>query len=79
MPKPTNIYEAKAKFSMLLKEVVETGRPVIISKNGKPYVDIVPHTERKDPLKQIPELSGAVYKGDPCEGVRDEDWPADLR
>ena len=79
MPKKMNIYEAKAHFSKLIAQVQETGEPVTICKNSKPVVDMVIHRPARDPVKSDPALRGAVYHGDPCEGVAEEDWPATAR
>ena len=74
-----SIYEAKAHLSRLIAEVQRTGKPVTICRNRKPVVDLVVHREPGDPLKQDPALKGAVYHGDPCAPVNEEDWPEDLR
>ena len=79
MSKTVNIYEAKAKLSQLIKEVEKKGDAVIICRNGKPVVDLVLHKENSDPLLRDPTLAGAYFTGDPCEGVSEEDWPADFR
>lgn len=41
-----NIHEAKSKLSQLV-DLAHSGEVVVIAKAGKPYVDIVPHRERK--------------------------------
>ena len=70
-----NSYEAKSKFSQLIREIVNTKGKIVICKNGKPVVDIVYHQSSEDPLEQDPGLKGAKYLSDPCEGVSVEDWP----
>lgn len=77
----TNVstYEAKAHLSRLIAQVERTGQPVTICKNRRPVVDIVPHRVARDPLKQDPRLAGAVYRGDPCAAVAEEDWPEAAR
>lgn len=41
-----NMHEAKSKLSQLA-EIAHSGQVVVIAKAGKPYVDLVPHRERK--------------------------------
>ena len=38
--------EFKAKCLSLMDEVERTGRPVVITKNGRPVADLVPHRPR---------------------------------
>ena len=41
-----NMHEAKSKLSQLA-DIAHSGGMVVIAKSGKPYVDLVPHKERK--------------------------------
>jgi len=41
-----NMHEAKSKLSQLA-ERAHAGETVVIAKAGKPYVDLVPHKQRK--------------------------------
>ena len=41
-----NMHEAKAQLSRL-GELACKGERVVIAKNGKPYLDLVPHQEEK--------------------------------
>ena len=41
-----NMHEAKTKLSKLA-DLANSGETVVIAKAGKPYVDIVPHKNRK--------------------------------
>ena len=41
-----NMHEAKSKLSQLA-DLAHSGEVVVIAKSGKPYVDLVPHKERK--------------------------------
>ena len=75
MTKKINIYEAKASFSKLINEVENQGNTIIICRNGKPVAKLISHKCIIDPLKQSPELKGAYFTADPCEGVSQEDWP----
>ena len=79
MPERINIYEAKAHFSKIVTKVQETGESITICKNGKPVVDVIQHRAVGDPLEPDAELLGAVYRGDPCAPVGEEDWPKELR
>ena len=74
-----NIYDAKAHLSKLIAQVERTGAAVTICRNHKPVVDLVIHREPADPLEPDPSLAGAVFHGDPCAPVADEDWPDELR
>jgi prevent-host-death family protein len=74
-----NIYDAKANLSRLIATVEKTGRPLSISRNGVPVVDLVPHRKVKDPLAQDPSLAGAVFVGDPATPADERMWPAKAR
>jgi prevent-host-death family protein len=43
--------EFKAKCLALMDEVARTGNPVVLTKNGKPVAELVPHRSRKQNLK----------------------------
>jgi len=45
-----NMHEAKSQLSKL-GEKVWSGETVVIAKAGKPYLDLVPHKERREPRK----------------------------
>ena len=47
MPKIVKASELKAKCLALIDEVAQTGDTLVITKKGKPLVDLVPHRERK--------------------------------
>lgn len=79
MAKRINIYEAKSKLSGLIAEVETSGKPIVICRNNVPVADLIPHSDSRDALAQDPELLGAVYVGDPCASLDEEDWPEDLR
>ena len=46
MSKTIKASEFKAKCLALMDEVERTGRPVVITKNGRPVADLVPHRPR---------------------------------
>lgn len=39
--------EFKAKCLAVMDEVASTGEPVVVTKNGKPVAEVVPHRRRK--------------------------------
>jgi len=47
MPRMIEASEFKAKCLALMDEVERTGRAVVITKNGKPVADLVPHRSKK--------------------------------
>ena len=51
-----NMHEAKAQLSRL-GELACKGERVVIAKNGKPYLDLVPHQEEK---RREPRKPGAL-------------------
>lgn len=51
MAKQVKASEFKAKCLALIDEVAATGRAVVVTKNGKPMADLVPHrTGEKSPF-----------------------------
>ena len=46
-PKTIKASDFKAKCLALLDEVARTGETIVITKNGKPVVDLVPHRAKK--------------------------------
>ena len=79
MNRRINIYDAKSKLSSLIAQVEASGEPVVICRNNVPIVDLVPHKDGRNVLSQDPELAGAVFVGDPCAPLDEEDWPGELR
>jgi len=45
--------EFKAKCLALMDQVARTGTPVIITKNGKPVAELVPHRPRRASIRGI--------------------------
>ena len=45
--------EFKAKCLALMDEVARTGTPLVITKNGKPVAELVPHRSGKKSLRGI--------------------------
>ncbi len=52
MTKQVKASEFKAKCLALIDEVAATGEPVIVTKNGKPMAELVPHkpAKKKNPF-----------------------------
>lgn len=52
MTKQVKASEFKAKCLALIDEVAATGQPVVVTKNGKPMADLVPHSppKKKNPF-----------------------------
>ena len=48
MTKQVNMHEAKSRLSEL-GELVWKGERVVIAKSGKPYLDLLPHKETREP------------------------------
>lgn len=55
----SNMHEAKSKLSQLA-DLAHAGEVVVIAKSGKPYVDLVPHRNRKvrEPGGYTVDMSG---------------------
>ena len=47
MTKQIKASEFKAKCLALIDEVATTGRPIVVTKNGKPMAELVPHHPRQ--------------------------------
>ena len=66
--------EFKAKCLKLMDEVAETGKPIVITKNGKPVAQLAPVTRK--PKTLFGALKGTVViKGD-IVGPVDAEWNA---
>lgn len=66
--------ECKAKFLSVIEEVARTGQPVVITKRGKPLVDLVPHREKRKDAFGV--LKGKIkIKGDIISPI-DVEWEA---
>ncbi len=58
--KQLNLREANQGFSRLVREVEETGERVLVLRNGKPAVEIVPSGEKRAMRKRAPEQERAI-------------------
>jgi prevent-host-death family protein len=72
MIRPVPAGEFKAKCLALLDEVAATGRPILVTKRGRPVARIVPVDDR-----DVPSLRGSiVHQGDVVSPVG-ERWDAE--
>jgi prevent-host-death family protein len=66
--------EFKAKCLALMDEVARTGTPLVITKNGKPVAELVPHRPRVRTARGI--LKGELFiTGDIISPI-DVEWDA---
>ena len=63
----TNISEAKASLSHLIKTVQETDKPIIIGKSGKPVAVLTAYKENNSPRKLGGSWEGKVKIKDPFD------------
>lgn len=65
----------KAKCLAILERVRKTGKPVLITKRGKPIAQINPPPRAEEPGSWIGSMKGTVtYMGDIVEPLPREDW-----
>ena len=57
-----SVAEVKARFSRVLRTLNETGRPVVITQNGKPAAVLITASEF-DTLSERDRFVGAVERG----------------
>ena len=58
--KQVTLREANQGFSRLVREVEETGEGVLVLRNGKPAVEIVPSREKRAARRLTPEQERAI-------------------
>jgi prevent-host-death family protein len=58
--KQLNLREANQGFSRLVREVEQTGERVLVLRNGKPAVEIVPSSEGRLVRKRTPAQERAI-------------------
>lgn len=67
--------EFKAKCLALMDEVASTGKPLLVTKNGKPVAELRPH--RPVSLERFAVWKGKVeIKGDIISPLDDIEWDA---
>jgi prevent-host-death family protein len=59
----------KAKCLSLLDEVAQTGRPLVVTKRGKPVAEVVP-------VQEAPSLMGSVVREADLVSPVGADWDA---
>jgi len=75
MSKIMKASEFKAKCLGVIDEVVETGKPVVVTKNGEPLVDLIPHKPAKKMKARGIWKSKIVITGDIISPI-DVEWNA---
>lgn len=74
MPRHIKASEFKAKCLALMDEVARTGVAVVITKNGKPVAELVPHRPRRQSARGI--LKNELFiEGDIISPI-DVEWDA---
>lgn len=68
----TNISEAKASLSHLIKTVQETDKPIIIGKSGKPVAVLTAYKENNSPRKLGGSWEGKVKINDAFDEIDEE-------
>jgi prevent-host-death family protein len=74
MSRTVKASEFKAKCLALMDEVASSGQPVIITKNGKPVADLVPHRPAKKNALGI--LKGELIITGDIMAPLDVEWDA---
>ncbi|MBX3175606.1 MAG: type II toxin-antitoxin system Phd/YefM family antitoxin [Gemmatimonadaceae bacterium] len=78
MSKEYSLYEAKAKFSELVRRVREGGEPVTITVHGKPAVEIRPVSEATD-TRSVEEVFADLEARGEAHLVGGRPWTGALR
>jgi prevent-host-death family protein len=68
----TNISEAKASLSHLIKTVQETDKPIIIGKAGRPVAVLTAYKENNSPRKLGGSWEGKVRISDSFDEINEE-------
>ena len=66
--------EFKAKCLRLMDQVARTGEPLVITKNGKPVVTLVPYGEKRETLVGL--HAGAIQIHGDIVSPLNEPWEA---
>ncbi|HZZ62581.1 MAG TPA: type II toxin-antitoxin system Phd/YefM family antitoxin [Roseiarcus sp.] len=81
--KQLNLREANQGFSRLVREVERTGKRVLVLRNGKPAVEIVPAGESHAVRRRTPEQERAIRafleqaRASPGDSSRERRWTRD--
>ena len=74
MPKTISKSQFKPRALAYLREVEETGEPIVLTDRGRPVLQITPYAPAEETLAA---LRGCVIRYDSAtEPVADEDWEA---
>ena len=74
-----NMHEAKTRLSELVKAVEERGEVVVLCRNGKPVVRLVPTDSCFVDHFRTDERLRAVFHEDANLPVPEEAWPEEFR
>lgn len=72
--KSLTVSEFKTKCLQIINEVAKTGRPVVITKNGEPVVQLTPVASQ--PAKLFGAHRGKITVAGDILAPLDEDWEA---
>ena len=81
--KQINLRDANQEFSRLVREIEQTGERVLVLRNGKPAVEIVPAAERGAVRSRTPEQERAIRaflklaRAKPGDSSTDHRWTRD--
>jgi len=81
--KQINLREANQEFSRLVREIERTGERVLVLRNGKPAVEIVPSAETRAVHARTPEQERAIRaflklaRAKPGDSSGDRRWTRD--
>ncbi len=68
------VREAKNNLSKL-GAVAHNGETVVVTKNGKPWFDIVPHQKPKRRIAPLPGVTATITLSEAIAPVEEEDVP----
>lgn len=76
--KTVNVHKAKTQFSRLLAAIEKRGERIVISRNGKPVADLVPH-QTMVPMGADKKLGRIAIHYHPTEEATEAEWPTAAR
>jgi prevent-host-death family protein len=69
------VSDFKARCLAILEEVHQAGKPVLVTRRGKPLVRVVPATDRPAGARKLGALSGeALVEGDIVHAGFGHEW-----
>lgn len=60
--KTMNLRDANQRFSQLVREIEQTGEPVMVLRNGKPAIRITSAHAAREPRQRTPEQEAALQR-----------------